>query len=479
MSQEWIWRFGCALVLAVGLASSVYFRSHNEATLVWCDNSVRFRPIITPFLLPVFLLSVFILFPVFFGFQVSKQIMLSVGFGVLLHILVYYLLLIPVQPLLRKRISPRTMVVLWLLPNFLYLAPQRLFMLSEPLWILRVPEKIVQFGFALWAVGFCAVLAWNVISHLRFRHSILKGSQPVADQEILSLWRQEACAAGFKNTHYHIVRSPGARSPLSIGLIRRTIFVVLPEQEYSMDELALIFRHEIAHIGRQDGMSKFFLTFCTALCWFNPLMWLAMRRCAEDMELSCDEAVLLRADSDERRRYADLLLHSAGDHRGFTTSLSASAESMRYRLKNIMTPVKRHAGGIIAGIVIFALFISFGCLSLSISEGTGKDFLFPQGEDQYTLRPGSGKECTDEAALIEYLADLQFCQITGTYMFSRTDQSFDLLIKGTDGTVYMLITDQYMELVQLEDSLQIASYYHCTDPIDFAYLNSLIREEAA
>ena len=28
------------------------------------------------------------------------------------------------------------------------------------------------------------------------------------------------------------------------------------------------------------------LTFCTAICWFCPLMWIAKRRSAEDLELS-------------------------------------------------------------------------------------------------------------------------------------------------------------------------------------------------
>ena len=80
--------------------------------------------------------------------------------------------------------------------------------------------------------------------------------------------------------------------------------VVLPLRAYTPDELHLIFRHEMIHICRGDSVSKFFLTFCTALCWFNPLMWRAMRNSAEDMELSCDESVLQEADSATRRESA-------------------------------------------------------------------------------------------------------------------------------------------------------------------------------
>ena len=45
------------------------------------------------------------------------------------------------------------------------------------------------------------------------------------------------------------------------------------------------------------------------------------------------ETVLLDADSSVKRQYAGLLLKTAGDERGFTTCLSASAGALRYRLK--------------------------------------------------------------------------------------------------------------------------------------------------
>ena len=67
-----------------------------------------------------------------------------------------------------------------------------------------------------------------------------------------------------------------------------------------------------------DAWGKFFLAFCTAICWFNPLMWVAMRKSADDLELSCDEAVTAELDEAGRRRYASLLLDTVGDERGFT-----------------------------------------------------------------------------------------------------------------------------------------------------------------
>ena len=65
-------------------------------------------------------------------------------------------------------------------------------------------------------------------------------------------------------------------------------------------------------------------------------MRVAARKSADDLELSCDETVLAGEDSGSRKRYAELILKTAGDERGFTTCLSATATALRYRLKNII-----------------------------------------------------------------------------------------------------------------------------------------------
>ena len=65
----------------------------------------------------------------------------------------------------------------------------------------------------------------------------------------------------------------------------------------------------------------------------HTLMWLAKERSAQDLELSCDETVLLDAGDGARRRYAELLLSAAGNGRGFTTCIEKwAAEMLRERI---------------------------------------------------------------------------------------------------------------------------------------------------
>ena len=105
------------------------------------------------------------------------------------------------------------------------------------------------------------------------------------------------------------------------------------KKSYTEEEAELIFLHELHHIQRNDTHTKFFLKFCTALGWFLPFIWIAVKKAEADLELSCDEIVLKDADDHKRKKYAELLLTTAGGPIGFTTCLSASAQSLRYRMR--------------------------------------------------------------------------------------------------------------------------------------------------
>ena len=66
--------------------------------------------------------------------------------------------------------------------------------------------------------------------------------------------------------------------------------------------------HERAHLQRGDHITKPLGFGLLALHWFNPLVWLAYCLFCRDLELSCDERVLLDADTAYRKSYAGALI---------------------------------------------------------------------------------------------------------------------------------------------------------------------------
>lgn len=472
-----------SIFIAGALAWSVYRAGERDSDPTPPEKGQkRYIPSI-PVLLPIILPFVALLLLLSYGGAFTLRSLLSICFPIFLSISLYYALLLPALSLLRRRISARTCAALWLLPNYLYYTVYTYMELPEPRWVLSLPVPMAVVG-AVWAVGFCAVLGWKIIGHLVFRHTLLKDAWPVEDPEWLTLWREEQLNAGFHKARFPLVISPAASTPLSVGLFSRTIRVVVPERDYTQEELRLVLRHELVHISREDSAAKFFLAFCTAMCWFNPLMWMAMERSAQDMELSCDETVLLEADDVTRRRYAGLLLATAGDSRGFTTCLSASASALRYRLRNVVHPLRRTSGALVAGAVMFALIMTCGYTSLAYDPTAGAEVLFPVGQmEDYELRSvywDDGEDvlscrCEDSAALAQVLGELKLARLTGNYTFSQVHPSLELWYQGPGGLTKIQVWEQTLRLNPMgRPSLDWQQTYYLPDGADLEALAALL-----
>ena len=278
--------------------------------------------------------------------------------------------------------------------------------------------------------------------------------------------------------------SPEVKTPLSIGLLPRCTRVVLPTRSYTREELYWVIRHEVIHLARQDSWSKFFLLFCTAICWFNPLMWVAMKSCAQDLELSCDETVLLFAHQSQRKEYAALLLNTAGDARGFTTCLSASAATLRRRLEQVLSPAARSSGAVVVGVLFFLAAITCGSVTLSYDTAPAAQVLYSAGDtaqyqaDGVHLSPPHAQAentpytLTDSQAFHDYLSGLSLSRLMGSYTLPETDCSF--FLEGPDNSKLIVISHQVMEVTELgHDSYP--TYYHIPQEVDWDYLLSLME----
>lgn len=97
------------------------------------------------------------------------------------------------------------------------------------------------------------------------------------------------------------------------------------------EERLLVLAHERVHLRRRDPLFKGLFFAALLLHWYNPLVWLAFFFMVRDMEMSCDEAVLLQGKPDgaplpkNRRvtpkdagRYSEALLRMAAQEAGLS-----------------------------------------------------------------------------------------------------------------------------------------------------------------
>ena len=489
MSSNFAFRIFFALCISFLFALDIHKRHHahpNREELE--DNQLMYAPYLSGIFLPLCLSLTLVLLIATNGLKQASEDMLSMWFGDFMQIGIYYMVLLPILPFMRKHISARACAVLWIIPNYLYITQRDLMELSMPRFIIHAPETLVRIAFYIWITGFIGIFAWKIFSHLKFRHEILKDSAPVTNSFILDIWNQEIESANIKKPKFRLVFSPHASTPVSIGLFKRSIRVILPERDYAADELSLIFRHELVHISREDACTKFFLTFCTAMLWFHPIMWITMRKCSDDLELSCDETVLLECDDATRRQYAELILNTAGVERGFTTCLSASAKSLRYRLQNIVKPKKKHSGALVVGLLFFLLILTTGHISLAYSSHTGAELIYQQRESNlYQLNHiavsddpyHTIQKCTNEEALHQYLWNLTMEELTGDYTYSDSERQLTLIFDTPDGVFSTILYDKAIKIVLFNRSSAGGAYYYLPDGTDWEYIDSLIMSYPA
>ncbi|MDP1931437.1 MAG: M56 family metallopeptidase [Gammaproteobacteria bacterium] len=103
-----------------------------------------------------------------------------------------------------------------------------------------------------------------------------------------------------------IRKSSAISSPFSFGIMHPAIVLPSTCSQWSDSVLEDVLVHELSHIRRLDWVSMLLCHLVLCVYWFNPLVWLAVRKVDEEAENSCDAAVIRYGKSNTE--YAENLL---------------------------------------------------------------------------------------------------------------------------------------------------------------------------
>ena len=76
------------------------------------------------------------------------------------------------------------------------------------------------------------------------------------------------------------------------GLLRPKVILPRAAQSWTEDRVAIVLRHELAHIRRGDWVVQIAGEILRTAYWFNPLLWIACIRLRQESEQACDDEVL-------------------------------------------------------------------------------------------------------------------------------------------------------------------------------------------
>lgn len=190
--------------------------------------------------------------------------------------------------------------------------------MGEPPWI----QKALDIAAWVWFAGIILLLCYSAGTAFYLRNSLKEAVRREEDQ-------QEGAYFSAENI----------TTPFVFGIIRPQIYLPAHLRE---EEKKFVLAHEKTHIARKDHLVKILAYAAVCLHWFNPLVWLAFVLMENDMEMSCDEAVIKKLGSDSKKDYSLSLLSLSTEKPFFHGSPLAFGEGkVEERVRNILAYRKR------------------------------------------------------------------------------------------------------------------------------------------
>src|SRR5499426_899346 len=167
-----------------------------------------------------------------------------------------------------------------------------------------LPSWITIFR-TVWLAGAFLLLAQLAVD-LRRLCQIRRDGLPWLERR--ELMRSLASECGIRRK-VEVLLHEGIPGPLTCGLWRPAI--LLPDEacEWKEADLRRALVHELEHVRRGDWAIQLAARVTCILYWFQPLVWVALRRLSLEAERAADDAVVRSA---ERTEYAEQLVLLAG-----------------------------------------------------------------------------------------------------------------------------------------------------------------------
>lgn len=163
----------------------------------------------------------------------------------------------------------------------------------------------------VWGLGIAAMLLYAAVSYFR-------------------LSRQVRLSAP---TGKRVYRCDTISTPFILGIVNPKIF--LPSD---LDEKTAVsvLAHEQAHLRRGDHLWKPLGYVLLSIYWFNPLCWVAYFLFCRDVEQACDEAVIERMDTQQKKDYSAALLACAAPNRIQVCPLAFAEVGVKQRIAGVL-----------------------------------------------------------------------------------------------------------------------------------------------
>ena len=134
--------------------------------------------------------------------------------------------------------------------------------------------------------GLVAVLGYMLIGMARVWRMTHKSSPSDIGQRCADLLPK------LRRKRVRLLENSHIFAPITWGVIRPVVLMPTAANSWTDADVRSALEHELAHIDRKDWLFQIVASLVGALHWFNPLIWVAIRRLYQEAELAADNRVL-------------------------------------------------------------------------------------------------------------------------------------------------------------------------------------------
>ena len=212
----------------------------------------------------------------------------------------------------------------------------------------------------LWFAGAVLTGIWMLTGNCRQKRK-LKALPDSRDAALLAELEAVKVLVGV-NDKVRICITEGVETTFLTRM--RGQYVIALESGFDAAERRQVLLHELTHLKHGDLGGNQSAALILAICWWNPVIWMAFRRFRRDMEIYCDyDAARLSGD---KKAYAATLVKAAAGTERFvlgTTSFIGGEKEASARVKALAAFKKPKTW--IAAAAVLALVIGCVCFVLN------------------------------------------------------------------------------------------------------------------
>lgn len=218
------------------------------------------------------------------------------------------------------------------------------------------------------------------------------------------------------------IRECGAvGAPLLLGVMRPMLYI--PEGLDKSECMEYVIAHESVHIRRKDVAVKWLGFFVKCIHWFNPLVYILVRRLGEYCEISCDIEAVRTMNEEMKRAYMKTILSVSQKAINFRSSvpsvgLSTDGRQMKKRFTAIKKAHKSHPVRRFLSMTLASVFIASVICIGGIAESSAA--MLPRTSDK-VLTETEGDTTNNEVRLPATEAQEEYEAVAATEEVGETE----------------------------------------------------------